>query len=139
MLCNFDSNKFSECCDSIQVFYDSTNQEYTFERIYGYYVRQEDLINGKVWYKNDGRSIWWEEIYGWWIGKTTEKGRGSGYAYLTNDGSCLPKISNPKWKLSDGTSFTDAGSQDVKIRCGYKPAGINNLMHKEKLYVGEVF
>ena len=40
---------FTECCDSIQVFYGSTNQEYTYGNIYGYYVRQEDFINGRPW------------------------------------------------------------------------------------------
>ena len=108
---------FTECCDSIQVFYGSTNQEYTYGNIYGYYVRQEDLINGRAWYKNKGRSIWWDAT-DWEIGKTTEKGSTRGYAYLKNDGSCLPKISNPKWKLWDGSSWNDAGSQDVKIQCG---------------------
>ena len=111
---------FLECCDLIQVFYGSTNQEYTYANIYGYYVRQEDLINGRAWYKNEGRSIWWDGT-DWMIGKTTEKGSTRGYAYLKNDGRCLPKISNPKWQLYNG-SWNDAGSQDVKIRCGYNPS-----------------
>ena len=113
---------FLECCDLIQVFYGSTNQEYTYANIYGYYVRQEDLINGRAWYKNEGRSIWWDGTDDWMIGLTTEKGGTSGYASLRNDGSCLPKISNPKWILWDG-SWNDAGSQDVKIQCGFKPTG----------------
>ena len=92
-------NKFSECCDSIQVFYDSTNQEYTYDNIYGYYVRQEDLVNGREWYKNEDKSIWWDGTDDWMIGLTTEKGGTSGYASLRNDGSCLPKISNPEWNI----------------------------------------
>ena len=122
---------FLECCDLIQVFYGSTNQEYTYANIYGYYVRQEDLINGRAWYKNEGRSIWWDGT-DWMIGKTTEKGSTRGYAYLKNDGRCLPKISNPKWQLYNG-SWNDAGSQDVKIQCGFKPTGNEFcFMHKEK-------
>ena len=88
--------------------------------IYGYYVRQEDLINGKAWYKNDGKSIWWDGTDDWFIGQTTEKGTTRGYAYLKNNGSCLPKISNQNWKLFDGSQYNDAGER-VKVRCGYRP------------------
>ena len=111
---------FTECCDSIQVFYGSTNQEYTNANIYGYYVRQEDLINGRAWYKKEGISIWFNENDSWMFGSTTKKGGKSGYGFLKNDGSCLSKISNPKWQLWDGLSWNDAGSQDVKIRCDSK-------------------
>ena len=114
---------FTECCDSIQVFYGSTNQEYTYANIYGYYVRQEDLINGRAWYKNEGRSIWWDENQGWGIGPTTNKGSILGAAYLRNNGSCLPKISNPEWIMLNGSSWHLAGSQDMKTQCGYKPTG----------------
>ena len=112
-------NKFSECCDSIQVFYGSANQEYTYFNIYGFYVKQEDLINGRAWYKNEDKSIWLNENDSWMIGKTTSKGSKKGYAFLKNDGSCLSKISNPKWRLWDGSSWNDAG-QDVKIQCDSK-------------------
>ena len=114
---------FLECCDSIQVFYGTTNLENTYTNIYGYYVRQEDLINGRKWYKNVGKSIWWDGINDWWIGDTTDKGSELGYAYLRNYGSCLPDISDPKWRLWDGSSWNDAGSQDLQIQCGYKPTG----------------
>ena len=81
------------------------------------------MINGRAWYKNKGRSIWWDGTDDWMIGKTTEKGGTPGYAYLRNDGSCLPKISNPKWKFGpsshpDHSDWYDAGTQ-VKIRCVY--------------------
>ena len=102
--------------------------EYTFTSIYGYYYRQENLFNGRSWYKNDGRSIWWdgEENY-WMLGQTTDKGGLDGYAYLDNDGRCLPKIPNQKWKLGpsshpDHSDWYDAGNK-VKVRCGYKPKG----------------
>ena len=121
---------FSECCDSLHVYYDSPNQEYTWANIYGYFVRQEDLVNERAWYKNNGISIWW---YGngtdkWYIGPNTNKGNTSASASLRNSGSCLPNISNPKWRLFLGPkNWTDA-NQDVKIRCDYKPAGIDSLL-----------
>ena len=108
---------FSECCDSIQVFYGSPNQEHTYVNFYGYYVKQEVLINERAWYKNGDRSIWWDGINDWWIGKTASKGDGRGFAYLTNNGSCLPNIADPKWIFWDGSSWIDAGSEDVKIQC----------------------
>ena len=57
-------------------------------------------------------------------------------AFMYGNGSCLPYISNQKWKLLIYTEseniWNDAGSNDVKIRCGNKPGGINTNMHKEK-------
>ena len=116
---------FLECCDSIQVFYGSTNQEYTRFNIYGFYVKQEDLVNGRAWYKNEGISIWWDGTNNWNIGSTTKKGSKKAYAFLKNDGTCLPKISNPKWKFGpssspDHSNWYDAGNA-VKIRCGSNP------------------
>jgi len=102
--------------------------EYTHESIYGYYVRQEDLIHGRPWYKNDGKSIWWYGEYDYWkLGLTTDKGSIYSFAYLDNDGRCLPKISNQKWKFGpsshpDHSDWYDAGN-NLKIHCGYKPKG----------------
>ena len=115
--------------------------EYTYESVYGYYVRQEDLINGRPWYKNDGRSIWWDgKNNSWNLGHTTDKGSSKALAKLDNDGRCLPKIPNQNWKLGanshpDHSDWYDAGNK-VKVRCGYKPKGkwaleiIDRLMHK---------
>ena len=99
--------------------------EYTQSSIYGYYVRQQYLINGRPWYKNDGRSIWWDDKFdNWKLGITTEKGSSNSYAFLDNDGKCLPKIPNQKWKIVlDGLSFSDAPENILKVRCGYKPKG----------------
>ena len=69
-------SEMDECCNFIQVFYGTTNQEYTYADIYGYYVRQEDLVNGRAWYKNEDKSIWWDQ--GWFIGLTTGKGISGG-------------------------------------------------------------
>ena len=99
--------------------------EYTYTSIYGYYVRQEDLINGRPWYKNDGRSIWWDDEYDdWKLGKTTSKGTSNGLAYLDNDSICLPKIPNQNWKIFriPEDPWISAGN-NVKVRCGYKPEG----------------
>ena len=76
------------------------------------------MLYGRPWYRNGDISIWWDGNDDWKIGLTAARGGKKSYAYLKNDGSCLPKISNPKWKLWDGSSWNDAGSQDVKIQCG---------------------
>ena len=117
---------FSDCCDSLEVYY-SGPLEYTYSSIYGYYVRQEELIHGRPWYKNDARSIYWDaKNDDWKLGLTTNKGSSSSYAYLDNDGRCLPKIFNQKWTVApDGINWEEAGNK-VKVRCGYKPKGINN-------------
>ena len=83
--------------------------------IFGYYHRQSDLIHGSPWYKNDGISIWWNNI--WVIGQTTRKGSTNySFAKLDNNGTCLPKIPNQKWKLWDGANFNDG---KFKVRCAY--------------------
>ena len=92
---------------------------YLYTNVYGNFVRQQELVNERSWYKNNGASIWWDGTDDWWIGLTTEKGRGRGYAYLRNDGSCLSEISNPEWKLYNGSWNVDR-SQEVKIQCGGK-------------------
>ena len=119
---------FSDCsCDSIEVHYNGP-LEYTFESIYGYYVRQEDLINGRPWYKNDAKSIWWYELSGdWELGRTIDKGSKYAVTYLHDNGECLPNISYQKWKLGNADlTFTDAKNQ-VQIRCGYRPKGIDAI------------
>ena len=125
MLHNAKKSTFPECCDLLEVYYNGP-LEYTYESIYGYYVRQADLINGRPWYKNDGKSIWWDDDNRdyWNLGKTTEKGSSIGFAYLDNDGSCLPKIPNQNWKIFriPEDPWISAGN-NVKVRCGYKPEG----------------
>ena len=83
------------------------------------------MVNGRAWYKNEGISIWWDGTNNWNIGSTTNKGSKKAYAFLKNDGTCLPKISNPKWKFGpssspDHSDWYDAGNA-VKIRCGSNP------------------
>ena len=120
--CFFKEKNVVNCCDSIEVYYDGP-LKYTFRSIYGYYVRQEDLINGRSWYKNDGRSIWWDgKNNNWKLGSTTKKGSSSGFAKLDNDGRCLPKIPNQNWKIFHEDTWISAGN-NVKVRCGYKPEG----------------
>ena len=121
--CFFREKNVMNCCDSIEVYYNGA-LEYTYESIYGYYVRQDNLINGRPWYKNGGKSIWWNVKYAnWMLGKTTDKGGSGGYAYLSNNGRCLPKIPNQEWKITlDGSNLNDAENK-VKVRCGYKPKG----------------
>ena len=99
--------------------------EYSYSSIYGFYEKQDDLINGRTWYKNDGRSIWWDGIDDWKLGKTIVKGSMKGYAYLENNGTCPTNISNPKWKINIGPDqpWLDAGDS-FKIRCQFRPTGI---------------
>ena len=68
-----------DCCTSIEVYYDTPNIEYSYTSIYGFYEIQYDLINGRFWYKNDGRSIWWDGIDDWRLGLTDVKGSNRGY------------------------------------------------------------
>ena len=124
MLWNVIESTFSECCDSLEVYYNGP-LEYTYASIYGYHVRQEDLINGRPWYKNDDKSIWWDDKNdNWSLGMTTSKGGTTSYAKLDNDGKCLPKIPNQNWKIFriPEDPWISAGN-NVKVRCGYKPEG----------------
>ena len=120
------SRSLTDCCDSIEIYYNGP-LKYTYASIYGYYVRQEDLIHGRPWYKNDYSSIWWDdEGNDWNLGKNAGS-NGPLFAYMDNHGRCPAKISDQKWKLFDGSNFNDAQSQDVKVRCGYKPQGKEEL------------
>ena len=60
---------FSDCCDSLEVYHNGP-LEYTHSSIYGYYVKQDDFGN-RPWYRNGGRSIWWDEE-SWVLGQTTD-------------------------------------------------------------------
>ena len=132
---NYQACLFKEdCCDFIEIYYIG-RLEYDRTSIYGYYIRQEDLINGRPCYKNDARSIWWNDE--WILGPTNKKGgrKGSRFAYLTDNVVCLTEIRNQRWIMSNG----NAGNK-VKARCGYKPAGKHIPMYvyaitfcKEKL------
>merc|ERR1712156_284912 len=111
----------SDCdCDSIEVYhYDPL--EYTHTSIYGYYVRQEDLINERPWFKNNGKSIWWDTKY-WRLGWTNRKGGERSHAKLYNNEICLTKTSDQEWNLYDGNNWSIAGDK-LRIRCSYKPKG----------------
>ena len=112
----------SDCCVSWEVFHNGP-LEYTFTSIYGFFVRQENLINGRPWYQNDARSIWWiEETGSWVLGSTTGIGGNSGFAFLRNIEICLPKISNQQWELWDGSNFIEAGDNLI-VQCGIRPEG----------------
>merc|ERR1719461_1287229 len=81
----------SDCdCDSIEVYHNGP-LEYTHKSIYGYYVRQEDLINERPWFKNNGKSIWWDTKY-WRLGWTNRTGGQLSHAKLYNDERCCTKI-----------------------------------------------
>ena len=111
-----------ECCESLKVYYDTDEVEYTYRSIYGFYIKQNNKTNGRNWYRNDARSIWWDGIDDWWIGLTDALGEARGYAYLKKDGSCLPEISDTSWKLYDGKKWDDAGKK-LNVRCGFRPTG----------------
>merc|ERR1712110_1080895 len=88
----------SDCgCASIEVYHNGP-LEYTHKSIYGYYVRQENVINERPWFKNNGKSIWWDTKY-WRLGWTNRTGEQLSHANLNNAGNKL------------------------RIRCGYKPKG----------------
>ena len=126
-------SEFSECCDSLEVYHNGP-LEFTNSSIYGYYVKQKSLSYGVPWFKNGGKSIWWDwDGQRWNLGLTTEfYGRlvYPGYislAYLENDGvGCLPRIDPQIWYLLDGSNHTYAGNK-VKVRCGNKPIGMSGI------------
>ena len=93
--------------------------EHTRNSIYGFYVQQNNKTNGRNWYRNDARAIWWNGIGDWFIGPTNVSGDDLGYAYLRKDGSCLPKISDNSWKIWNGI-WNDAG-KNLNVRCGFQP------------------
>ena len=97
--------------------------EYTHASIYGFFLRQDNLINGRPWYQNDVRSIWWAQEIGYWVlGNTIEGGGNEGFAFLLNDEICLPKISNQQWELFDGSNLIEAGDNLI-VQCGIRPEG----------------
>ena len=112
--------KSTECCESIEVYYNSTEEAkfYTGKSIYGVYLRQTNKTNGRYWYRNDARSIWWDGNDYWYIGRTDDLGRREGYAQLKKDWSCLPEISDINWEFNSGLSalWVDAGKK-LKVRC----------------------
>ena len=127
MLYNALLSTFSDCCDSLEVYYNGP-LEYTHSSIYGYYVRQDDFGN-RPWYRNGGRSIWWDDE-SWVLGQTTEIASSSGYAFLDDDdGRCLTNIPNPEWKITlNGLSYTSDVGNKFKVRCGNKPKGKNKSL-----------
>ena len=99
--------------------------EYTVESIYGSYVQQNNKTNGRNWYRNDARAIWWDGNNDWFIGNIHNNDRlggNAGYASLKKDGACLPKISNTNWRLWDGISWDDAGKK-INVHCGFQTSG----------------
>ena len=121
MFCTNHYQLFSDCCDSWEVFYNGP-LEYTHTSIYGFYVRQENLINGRPWYQNDARSIWWLETGSWALGITTAVGAPGGFAFLRNIEICLPKISNPQWSLFIGSGNIEGGD-NLLVQCRIRPEG----------------
>merc|ERR1719225_981819 len=108
-------------CASIEVYHNGP-LEYTHKSIYGYYVRQEDLINERPWFKNNGKSIWWDTKY-WRLGWTNRTGGQRSHAKLYSDERCLTKISDQEWTLYDSNANWSNAGNKLRIRCGYKPKG----------------
>merc|ERR1719225_1514699 len=108
-------------CESIEVYHNGP-LEYTHKSIYGYYVRQENVINERPWFKNNGKSIWWDTKY-WRLGWTNRTGGQLSHAKLYNDERCLPKDSDQEWNLYDSNANWSNAGNKLRIRCGYKPKG----------------
>ena len=112
----------SDCCVSWEVFHNGP-LEYTFTSIYGFFVRQENLINGRPWYLNGAKSIWWfEEFQFWVLGNTENRGQNLGFGFLRNVEICLPKISNQQGELYVGSVFIEA-RDNLIVQCGNRPEG----------------
>ena len=122
-----EKNKINSCCKSFEVYYDTPEVEYTHTSIYGFYVLQNNKTNGRNWYRNDVRSIWWDGNHRWVIGNTEDLGGEIGHVKLRKYESCFPEISDTNWELGPSShphysDWYDAGNK-VKVRCGYKPKG----------------
>ena len=60
--------------------------EYRHESIYGYYIRQKQLVDGRPWFKNDGKIIWWNDWWDDWnMGLSTDKGQHQSGIYLRSN------------------------------------------------------
>ena len=60
-----------------EVYYDTPKLEYTDASIYGFYEKQNGTMNGKNWYRNGGKTIWWE----WYNSNTTWYHKSDGQPY----------------------------------------------------------
>ena len=107
-----------EYCESLEIYYDTPEIEYTFTSIYGIYGKQTNKTNGKNWYKNGSRAIWRDGNGVWFIGDTERIGESRGYAQLRDDGSC--RSDSKIWSLWNGASWDNAGKK-LNVRCSFWP------------------
>ena len=84
--------------DSISIYYGTETNEYAYApRIFGIYILQAELINGRKYYKKDKYAISWNGKKTWFIGLDVGKGRSRGFAHLEKNVQNLHNTTD--WKL----------------------------------------
>ena len=84
--------------DSISIYYGTETNEYAYApRIFGIYILQAELINGRKYYKKDKYAISWNGNDTWFIGLDVGKGRSRGFAHLEKNVQNLHNTTD--WKL----------------------------------------
>ena len=92
--------------------------KYTYTSIYGFYVQQSNKKNGRNWYRNNVRAIWWNG--GWFIGPSKHAGSKGGYGFANPNGACVPKSFQDMRKWKD----EKIKPSEIKVRCGFRPTGM---------------
>ena len=84
--------------DSISIYYGTETNEYAYApMIFGIYILQAELINGRKYYKKDKYAISWNGKDTWFIGLDVGKGRSRGFAHLEKNVQNLHNTTD--WKL----------------------------------------
>jgi len=85
--------------------------------INGSYLLQPNKTNGRNWYMNGNRAIWWDGDDDWWIGSLGGLGQERGYAYLKKDVSIPIEILSANWRVYNGSNWLD-GDKNLNVSCG---------------------
>ena len=99
------------CQDGIEAY---GTEAYT--SIYGHYELQPDDVNGRPYFRQESKGIYWDGIDKWWIGADSSKGQPIGLAYYEKDVFCPHQLTEWNWWLYDGSNWKTAG-KDLGISC----------------------
>ena len=117
----------------IEVFYKTPTREYTHApEIYGHYQLQNEIVNGRVYFKKGDRArswftkkgdqaIWWNGNDKWMVGLDSNKGSDDeNTGYFVNDVLCPHQITEWNGKLFHGQgNWKDAGNS-LALKCSIR-------------------
>ena len=83
---------------------------------YGHYELQQNIVNGRPYFKMTSIGLWYDGFGSWWIGDDIDKGQSYGYAYYEKDVFCPHQLSERNWELWDGSEWI-IGGYDLAITC----------------------